>query len=101
MYSSRAQPESSSDWECLWGSPADGAKGDPFPNSLSEGSSDGTFPPGEGRAGGDMGAFIPPSLVDMPLSGQGQFRQTGLKIIVSIQLNGSVLKLFSVYMVSS
>lgn len=41
MYSSRAHPESSSLWECLWGSePCGTPRGTPFDSSLSEGSSD-------------------------------------------------------------
>lgn len=79
VYSSRAQPESSSDCECLCGSPVDGANGDPLPSNLSDGSNEGSLPPGDGKAGGDRGTFKPPSLVDMPESGHGQLRQTGLK----------------------
>lgn len=58
----------------------DGAKGDPLPSNLSEGSKGGSLPPGDGSAGGDMDAFTLLSLVeDMLVSGQGQFRHTGLE----------------------
>lgn len=72
VYSSSAQPESSSDCECRCGSPVDGANGDPLPKSLSDGSKDGILPPGDGSAGGDIDAFTLLSLVDdMLVSGQG------------------------------
>lgn len=57
----------------------DGAKGDPLPNSLSEGSREGILPPGDGRAGGEIEAFTLLSLVEDMVSGQGQFRHTGLE----------------------
>lgn len=79
VYSSRAQPESSSDCECLCGSPVVGPNGDPLPSSLSAGSKRGNFVAGDGKAGGDRGALSPPSFVVMPFSGQGQLRHTGLK----------------------
>ncbi|CAG9861436.1 unnamed protein product [Phyllotreta striolata] len=75
-YASRyaAQPLSSSLCECRCGSPFDGENGEPLPRNRSAASSggnlppppgDGSLPPGESSAGGEMGPRPPSLLLDM------------------------------------